>query len=157
MKLIVLLRNPISRAISHYHHWVRLKKECRPLDVALTEQLIDIPDWDDVIAIRNHYIARGCYVKFLEEWLRFFPREQMCIISSEYFQEHSSDSVQTIHSFLKIPRRPLENLDYYNVGEYQFDNPTLKSQLQEFYAPYNENLEKLLNQSFPWTNNDRYN
>ena len=75
----------------------------------------------------------------------------MCIISSERFQEHPSDSVQTIHSFLKIPRRPLENLDYYNVGEYQFDNPTLNSQLQEFYAPYNQDLEKLLDQSFPWT------
>jgi len=151
MKLIVLLRNPVSRAISHYHHWVRLKKESRPLDIALTEQLAEIPDWDDVISLRNHYIARGCYVKFLEKWLRFFPREQMLIISSELFQEHPSDIVQTVHSFLEIPRKPLENLEYYNVGEYNFENPSLKSQLQDFYAPYNQDLEKLLDQSFPWT------
>ena len=72
MKLIVLLRNPVSRAISHYHHWVRLKKESRPLDISLTEQLAEIPDWDDVISLRNHYIARGCYVKFLKNGSAFF-------------------------------------------------------------------------------------
>ncbi len=151
MKLIVLLRNPISRAISHYYHWVRLKKESRPLDIALTEQLAEIPDWDDVISIRNHYIARGCYVKFLEKWLRFFPREQMLVIPSERFQDHPSDIVQTVHSFLKIPPKPLENLEYYNVGEYHVENPSLKSQLQDFYAPYTQDLETLLGQSFPWT------
>ena len=75
----------------------------------------------------------------------------MLIISSELFQEHPSDIVQTVHSFLEIPRKPLENLEYYNVGEYNFENPSLKSQLQDFYAPYNQDLEKLLDQSFPWT------
>lgn len=151
MKLIILLRNPVSRAISHYYHWVRLKKEFRPLDIAFAEQLADIPAWDDVIAIRNHYIARGCYVKFLKKWLHFFPREHLLVIPSEQFQDHPSDIVQMIHSFLKVPGKPLENLKYHNAGNYEFNNPILTSQLQNFYAPYNQELENVLEQSFPWT------
>ncbi|MCC5897964.1 MAG: sulfotransferase [Phormidium sp. BM_Day4_Bin.17] len=151
MKLIVLLRNPVDRAISHYHHWVRFKKEFRPLEVALNEQLNNLPDWDDELAIRNHYIARSCYSQFLPRWLNYFPRKNFLVLASEAFQAERSQVLQDIHSFLEIPRRPLENPEYYNVGDYQFSNPSLQQDLEDFYQPYNQQLEKLLEQSFPWT------
>ncbi|WP_170190284.1 tetratricopeptide repeat-containing sulfotransferase family protein [Geitlerinema sp. P-1104] len=151
MKLIVLLRNPVTRAISHYHHWVRLKKEFRPLDVAFKEQLQNLPEWDDELAIRNHYIARSCYSQFLPRWLDYFPRKNCLVLASETFQAQPSQVLQTIHSFLGIPKRPLENREYYNVGDYQFSHPSLQQDLEDFYHPYNQQLEQLLGQSFPWT------
>ena len=135
MKLIVLLRNPVDRAISHYHHWVRLKKEFRPLEVALQDQLNQRPKWDDELAIRNHYIARSCYVKFLPDWLKYFPRNNILVIASETFQAQPSQVLQDIHGFLNVPPQPLENKEYYNVGDYHFANPSLQQDLEDFYKP----------------------
>nr|WP_293134600.1 sulfotransferase domain-containing protein [Okeania sp. SIO3I5] len=39
IKLLVILRNPVDRAFSQYHHWQRLNWENRSFEVAINQEL----------------------------------------------------------------------------------------------------------------------
>lgn len=150
LKIVVLLRDPVDRAISHYYHWRRLHREFRTLPEAIDDQLQHIPDFDDEIAIRNHYVARGCYVEFLERWLQYFPRERCLILQTEAFQQNSSSVVQSVHRFLGVDELPLDTDERRNVGNYDANDEAVRSRLSQYYASYNERLYHLLGTHFDW-------
>ena len=77
-KLIILLRNPVARAISHYYHWLRLGWDNRSLELAIAlerEQLEINPNyWHS----EKNYLAGGVYVATPREHLTYnlgYPRE----------------------------------------------------------------------------------
>jgi len=70
-RLILLLRNPVARAISHYGHQVQRGVEHRPAAEALMS-----PD-PPAKGKPNHYKRRGLYADQIEQVLGFYPREQL--------------------------------------------------------------------------------
>ncbi|OAB61991.1 hypothetical protein AY599_10535 [Leptolyngbya valderiana BDU 20041] len=151
MKLIVLLRNPVDRAISHYYHWVRLNKETRPLEVALTEQLDNALTVEKPAQIRNHYIARGLYLNFLKKWMQIYPIEQFLVLASEAFNADPNTIVQTTHQFLGVPQYPLKTYKKYNSSTYRSNHTEIRQKLAEFYRPHNQKLESFLGTTFNWS------
>jgi Sulfotransferase domain len=77
-KLIVVLRNPVTRAISQFNHSIRSGKlsPFTEIDRALTER-------DPVATNGLGLLERGLYHRQLVRWLEFFPREQMRILIFE--------------------------------------------------------------------------
>ena len=85
-KVIAILRDPAARAISGYHHAVRMGHEARSIDEALDpageETLADVTDtaWfdaPDCPARLRGYLARSRYAEQLERWFAVFAREQI--------------------------------------------------------------------------------
>ncbi|MGC9502458.1 tetratricopeptide repeat protein [Baaleninema sp.] len=151
MKLIVLLRNPADRAISHYYHWVRLGKEERSLTTAIEQQLQEISSLKNPFGLRDRYIIRGLYVEFLKHWFKFFPREQFLVLESERFDREPSTILQQTHQFLGVAPVPLQEYQRYNTSTYQSTHEDVRALLTEFYRPYNEELQTLLEMTFNWS------
>jgi hypothetical protein len=88
-KFIVVLRNPVTRAVSNFNHSIRAG-EISPLvniDAALTGRRMN--------QVRGAGIfERGMYAQQLERWFSFFPRERFLILIFE------RDVVQRPHECL---------------------------------------------------------
>ena len=93
MKIIVILRDPVARALSHYHHEVRLRRETLPLLEALQAEARRLAGEeqklvsDDAYTSFNHqrysYFARGLYVDQIKRLEAFFPKDQIFITEAE--------------------------------------------------------------------------
>lgn len=152
-KLIVLLRNPIDRAISHYYMKVSKGWEHRPLEVALQAELDFLnthlePDWQS--ANMPSYVLDGVYVRQLRNWWQSFPTTQFAIFKSEDFFTDPASIVERVFEFLEVPPHPLASYPIENQGYYSQVSPSVRQQLREFFQPYNRELETLLARKFDW-------
>lgn len=94
-KIIILLRNPIDRAYSHYHQTARRGKEELTFEEAIKKENERISDITKEIMVGNNrnakkwlyysYISRGKYAKQIKNWLRYFSKNQILIINSKDF------------------------------------------------------------------------
>jgi hypothetical protein len=77
-KLIVVLRNPVTRAISQFNHSIRSGKlsPFTNIDRALTER-------DPTTTKGLGLLERGLYHRQLVRWLQVFPRDQLRILIFE--------------------------------------------------------------------------
>ena len=109
LKLIVVLRNPVERAYSHYcmerergneHRpfwialaleWLRLKKDSKPRGENSAHRL-----WS--------YRNRGYYSHQLEAIYKVFSRDQVHVISNEALREGQDATLDKIFDFLNVPR-----------------------------------------------------
>ena len=107
LKLIVLLRDPIERTISHYYMQLARGKERASLWIAL---LSEVWQWwmcatrfgDNSDHLRRSYMARSLYSNQLKNLYRHFPRHRILIISShQLFSDHQAQMVR-VFSFLGV-------------------------------------------------------
>jgi hypothetical protein len=115
-KLIALLRDPVARAVSHYHHEVALGREHLSFKDALDreperldgeeERMIGSTGYVSVAHQRHSYFARGAYATQLERWFEHFPRDRMLVIRSEDFFANPSQVVGDVLRFLGLPPMP---------------------------------------------------
>jgi len=173
VKLIVLLRNPVDRAFSHYHHQVRRGRETLSFEDALACEAERIREEGERVAANgayysyNHehfsYLARGRYVDYLQTWLSIFPREQMLILKSEDLYSDPAAIIKQTLQFLKLPDAGREG----QKNEYKRYNKTpsafrdqmdsaLREQLMAYYESHNARLYELLGRDFHWSDQGLY-
>jgi len=161
VKLIVSLRNPIDRAYSNYHMFVRIGTEKRTFEDAVFSELkrIEIIKENDNFQIKNpnfsncvefNYLRHGTYVDKLENWLKFFRREQFCIVENKDLSKNPQQVLDKIFEFLNVPHFKLRQEERWNVGKYKKMKESTRKTLEDFFKPYNERLYKLLGQNFSW-------
>ncbi|MCC7515712.1 MAG: sulfotransferase domain-containing protein [Pseudomonadales bacterium] len=161
IKLIVLLRNPADRAISHYHQEFRRHHDPLSLSDALAaEPERTQADWAALAegkllthsaAQRFSYRRRGHYAQQLQPFFHLFPRTQLAIHSSEQFFQQPLSLLPHIYHFLGVdtafqptdllPRKP---------GNYGQADQAVRQSLLQYYEPHNEQLFHLLGQRFDW-------
>jgi hypothetical protein len=100
-KLILILRNPVDRAISSYGYFTKMLRETRPIEEALiykpgnaTEFSKDNSDFT--------YIEHGFYAKQIKSCLEYFPQEQLLILDYDDLAKNPSSLLHKIFSFLDI-------------------------------------------------------
>lgn len=158
VKLIVILRNPVDRAYSHYWHVVDRDEEDFSFRKAVlaekgrlkgeVKKLKD-PAYYSPEHHRHSYVARGIYVKQIKRWLSFFPREQMLILSSDDLRHNPQEVMDRVFAFLGLPSyTPKKFTDGHR--RYRPMNPKMRKRLSEYYRPYNQQLEELLGMKFNW-------
>lgn len=86
LKLIVVLRNPVERAYSHYNHTAQWFGAEHSFEVSIASELentelhqIMLRDDSAYRQVESYYISLGLYVYWLKEWMKFFPRERFLI------------------------------------------------------------------------------
>jgi len=163
IKLIILLRDPIARAISHYHHCVRFKLETETLELAIEleekrlqgekEKLKQDENYYSYNYQHLSYLARGKYLGQIQHWREYFPKEQILILQSEKLYQNPSSILAQVTDFLEID--PFTLCEYYphNQAEYPSTCPTLIKQLVDYFQPYNEKLYNYLSHEFTGKNN----
>ncbi|NEP43496.1 MAG: sulfotransferase family 2 domain-containing protein, partial [Okeania sp. SIO2H7] len=150
IKLIAILRNPVSRTVSNYNHEVRLNQEYRSFEKVITTQIekfmSDRNPWNDT----SSYITHGLYVEFLKHWMSIFPREQFLILKSEDFYIDPAATMKEVFNFLELPDYKLKNYKKLNSGSYDDISESLRRKLSDFFRPYNQELEDYLGMTFNW-------
>ena len=139
-RLIVLLRNPVARAISHYGHQLQRGVEQRSAADALMGA---DPSGKGK---PNHYKRRGLYAEQLEQVLQLYPREQLLVLRSEDFFADPATSYATVQRFLDLDLQPLPPLSApENVGRAKTEiPPEVRAHLHDFYREPNQRLQALL-------------
>ena len=156
VKLILLLRNPIDRAVSHYYHWLSLKWELSSFEEAIQREIHQLEDQKTDFWTRLHdpnfqgYLAKGLYIHFLEKWIKVFPREQFLILSSEEFYANPDQGTTKVLNFLGLPEYHLLNYHQYNTRPYPPISESTRRLLNDYFQPDNQKLEDCLGMRFNW-------
>ena len=161
-KLIVLLRNPITRTYSHYNFNVNRGLENRSFENAIEfekkvisiefEKMLKNPNYYSNEYFRFSYIDRSIYVNKLKRWMEVFPKEQFLILQSEKFFEDPSKVYNQVLKFLNLPKLDLEKYEQFKKQKHippKIEKNTLIS-LNEIFQPYNKELFSLLGKKYEW-------
>ena len=160
LKLILIIREPISREISLYNHKiVEFTKDPNPsnwfADVARKDGSIRSLDEHmyEIVkpTITNPRKKRGrdsIYVDFLADWFENFPRDQLLILSKAEFDENSDSFKQRLETFLGQSFTK----DFHRVNakkgkgslESRLLNCETERMLSDIFEPKNQKLYELL-------------
>ena len=107
MKLIVLLNDPVERAVSHYYMEKNRDKEHRPLWLALLSEPIRLRRCKDArahgSAIRVcSYRQRGLYSLQLRNLYRFFDTDRVLVVRTRDLQTHHRAVLRRVFAFLGV-------------------------------------------------------
>jgi hypothetical protein len=126
-RLIVLLRDPVERALSQVFHARRLGFEPLELEAALAaeperlagaeEQLVATGS-SDFSHQKHSYVARSRYLQQLERYEALFASEQLLVLRSEDLFSASERIWERIQAFLGLAAMPLPApLERANAGQ----------------------------------------
>jgi hypothetical protein len=159
-KLIVLLRNPVDRAYSHYQHEVSLKHETLPFDEAIEqeperlrgerEKMLADQSYDSYKYRHYSYLSRGAYADQLALWMKFFSKDQMLILRSEDFFAEPPKTFQKVLRFLDLPLCELGEYKQYNARDYSTMDGATRARLIKYFEPHNRRLRQLVGRNFAW-------
>lgn len=107
MRWIVLLRDPVERAISHFHMERRRGQEILPLWLALLAEAWRLMGHQDDFSfespLRKHsYVARGRYSRQLDALHARFPAEQILLVRSRDLIATPGSCMERILDFLGL-------------------------------------------------------
>ncbi|KAM5274221.1 heparan sulfate glucosamine 3-O-sulfotransferase 3A1 [Ctenodactylus gundi] len=168
-KLIVVVRDPVTRAISDYTQ--TLSK--RP-DIPTFESLTFKNRSTGLIDTSWSAIQIGIYAKHLEHWLRHFPVGQMLFVSGERLVGDPAGELGRVQDFLGLKRIITDKHFYFNktkgfpclkkaegsskphcLGKTkgrthpEIDRAVLQ-RLREFYRPFNLKFYQMTGRDFGW-------
>uniref|UniRef100_A0A8C8RV29 Sulfotransferase n=1 Tax=Pelusios castaneus TaxID=367368 RepID=A0A8C8RV29_9SAUR len=168
-KLIVVVRNPVTRAISDYTQTLSKKPEIPTFEVlAFKNRTLGLIDasWS---AIRI-----GIYALHLENWLQYFPLSQILFVSGERLIIDPAGEMAKVQDFLGLKRIVTEKHFYFNqtkgfpclkkpedssaprcLGKskgrtHPKIDPDVIHRLHKFYKPFNVMFYQMTGQDFQW-------
>jgi hypothetical protein len=145
MKLIMVLRNPITRAFSHWN----MSRQNRREPLAFLEALKAEPERVRLLPLehakRFTYVDRGFYAQQLKRLWRHFPREQTIVFKSEELLATPAAVLARIAAFLGIA--PFPPVADRTVHAREYDTTMSmeeKRYLVAVFEPEIHDLERLL-------------
>jgi len=127
MRWIVLLRDPVERALSHYHMERSRGDERWPLWPALLLERWrlrgHLEDFSDGSPLRHHsYRLRGDYARQLDVLYANFPRDQVLLLRSDDLRSQPAGCVARVCAFLGVAP-PAVDAEYPRVFEGNYERP----------------------------------
>jgi hypothetical protein len=100
-KLVVVLRNPVERAISAYYHYMRCGYiPIRPSQEGLTK-LIE-GQYENAFPKSAEIIEYGRYHEHLRRYLKFFEKCQLQILIFDAFKANPFESMKQVYRFVGV-------------------------------------------------------
>ncbi|MEE6498065.1 hypothetical protein FKM82_002970 [Ascaphus truei] len=169
VKLIVVVRNPVTRAISDYTQTLSKKP-----DIPSFSELAFRNQTSGEVDIAWNAIRIGLYALHLQPWLSHFPLSQMHFVSGERLITDPAGEMTRVQDFLGLKRLVTDKHFYFNKtkgfpclkkpgggGEprclgkskgriHVQINPEDIEQLRDFYRPHNIKFYETVGQDFHW-------
>ena len=155
-RLLVLLRDPVQRAYSHFQHNRRRGLETLGFSDALAaepERLLE-GNWDErrsSVQVYS-YRARGRYAEQLRRWYELFDPSQIHVLQSESLFADPVAVTDHVLGWLgaATPGHGLE-AEPANVGAYPTAiDEEAAAELSAYFDPLNEELFDLIGKRFDW-------
>jgi len=176
VKLILLLRNPVDRAYSHYCQIVNTGRETLPFDIAVRLQLAERDFFMQEQVLTNEkyfrrvyypdaYISKSVYIENIKRWFNTFPQAQILVVKNEELATQPEIVFQTVLQFLELPTWHLKEYKTYNyhgahfskggqstttTAKYETMTVAMREQLVEYFKPFNQQLYEFLGRDLGW-------
>jgi len=160
IKVVVMLRNPVLRALSDYHMLKRNGMISLSFEYAVGRTLdwLDkegLADLIDPVSESEHFygrlVLRGLYANNLRRWLDVFGRQRVLVLSSEAFFDNAQRCVDRVFEFLGLDPVSVDISGVGRKGEYENTvDRELLARLEAFYEPHNQTLYELVGSDFRW-------
>lgn len=154
MKLILVLRDPVARAWSHWRMEFARGVETHPFAWCVREgrqRLFDAEPWGHHREFS--YVERGFYGEQSERLLALFPRDQLLFLRSEDLRADPTASLAQVRAFLGLPPAPAPAAREVHVGRDMAYPSELTADdddyLRNVYAADAERLAALTGLRFP--------
>lgn len=153
-RLVVILRNPVDRAFSHYRERVRHGVETLSFEDAIVaedarlageeERILEDAGYMSFAHEHLSYVAQGRYAPMLERWLSVFPSEQLLPLLNEEFDRDRDGQLSRLFSFLQLPPWTPPPLRRFNFHEGPPMDAGTRAWLVDQFRDDNRRLEGLL-------------
>ncbi len=160
-RMIIVLRDPVERAWSHYSYEVARGNEdlsfadaidAEPERLADAEARILSGEVKDDRHWRLHsYLRRGHYEEQIGAVHRLFAPEQLHVVVSEELFAGPLDVMNQVFDFLGVGPVDGGRFDAANANRKSALEPELRERLATYYAPHNQRLYEVLGRELPWT------
>jgi hypothetical protein len=158
VKLILVLRNPIDRAYSHYNHERKGKNEELSFEEAIEKEeermngeIQKISQDEHFFSYNLHhhgYLYKGIYEMHLSRWFDEIPRDRILIIDNQDLKDNTPQVMNTLTEFLEIPKFKLPEYKKYYSNKYSKMSEATRDRLKEYYKEHNMRLSELLGVSY---------
>jgi Sulfotransferase domain len=160
-KLVAMLRDPVERAFSAYKHEYARGFEHQSFERALElederlageiERMREDIRYESLPHRHHSYRHRGHYAEQLERAFGLFPPQQVHVVDSEAYFDQPAQEYRQLLAFLGLhPHEPpgFRQINARPSGPMQVKT---RQMLEDYYAPHNERLTKLLGRPLRWT------
>ena len=139
-KIIIVLRDPVDRSVSHYFHERRLGFEKRDMYTAMIEEESLIDEAFDTrtsslrrrhILTHNSYVYRSMYSERLKPWFEHFDRENILIIKSEDMFNNPHSTVNSVAEFVGEKANIATQYSARNTNSYVFEDSRVATYLKK--------------------------
>ncbi|KAK9530109.1 hypothetical protein VZT92_011638 [Zoarces viviparus] len=168
-KLIVVVRDPVTRAISDYTQTLSKKP-----DIPSFESLTFKNRTTGLIDTSWSAVQIGIYAKHLDNWLQYFPMEQILFVSGERLISDPAGELGRVQDFLGLKRIITDKHFYFNqtkgfpclkkaegsskphcLGKtkgrtHPNIDPEVVQRLRDFYRPFNMKFYQMTERFFGW-------
>lgn len=169
VKLIVVVRDPVTRAISDYTQSATKKNSVKTF-----EQMAFLDNSTGPVDTSWGAIRIGVYAKHLERWLKYFPLEQIHFVSGERLISDPAAVMAEVQSFLGLKQVINEKHFFFNetkgfpclkkkegsgtphcLGktkgrQHPKIDPRAIQRLRDFYRPFNAKFYQITGKNFGW-------
>ncbi|XP_031170798.1 heparan sulfate glucosamine 3-O-sulfotransferase 3B1b [Sander lucioperca] len=168
-KLIVVVRDPVTRAISDFTQTLSKKP-----DIPSFESLTFKNRTTGLIDTSWSAIQIGIYAKHLDNWLQYFPMKQILFVSGERLISDPAGELGRVQDFLGLKRIITDKHFYFNqtkgfpclkkaegsskphcLGKtkgrtHPNIDPEVVQRLRDFYRPFNMKFYQMTGHNFGW-------
>ncbi len=159
-KIIMMLRNPVDRAFSHYRYHVKLGAESLSFAEAIEAEPARLQGERDKMVVDESYqgnnyklysyLARGVYIDQLMPWFELFPKDQILIMKSEDFFSNPKVSFDKTLAFLALPDYEISSFKKFNEGKQAPMGKEVRLQLLQYFRHHNQRLYDYIGSDFGW-------
>ena len=153
-KLLVLLRDPVERALSQVFH--ARKRGFERLEPAAAIAAADrrLASGDPECLQKHSYVARSRYLEQLERYDALFPAHQLLVMQSEALFQNPEPVWQRLQDFLGLTPVPLpEVMPRANAGDAHARDvdPDLRKQLRRLLTTTAEGVRERYGFGWDWS------
>jgi glycosyltransferase involved in cell wall biosynthesis len=159
-RLVVVLRDPVERAYSHYKERVRHDAEPLPFAEALEreperldgeeDRICSVPGYTSTEHEDHSYVAQGLYAPMLRRWFSWFDPDQFLVLASEDLYADPNRVANDVWRFLGLPRHDLQDRRRFNYHPAADLDVDLRRHLEGRFSESNGELAELLQREMPW-------
>ncbi|KAG2468533.1 heparan sulfate glucosamine 3-O-sulfotransferase 5 isoform X1 [Erpetoichthys calabaricus] len=170
IKLLIIVREPTTRAISDYTQVLEGKERKNKTYYKFEKLAIDSNTYE--VNTKYKAVRTSIYTKHLERWLKYFPIEQFHIVDGDQLIINPLPELQLVERFLKLPPKISQYNLYFNAtrGFYclRFNivfnkclagskgrthpevDPSVVTKLRKFFHPFNQKFYQITGRTFNW-------